>query len=62
MPKIQVTVADEAARKLHDESIEAAGPMGGACAKAVANAKAADVAEGEEPMDVGLVPPFSMDT
>ena len=61
MPKFQVTVADEAGHKLYDESIEATGPME-ACAKAVADAKTADVAESEEPMDGGLVPPFSMDT
>ncbi len=61
MPKFQVTVADEAGHKLYDESIEAPGPME-ACTKAVADAKTADVAESEEPMDAGLVPPFSMDT
>ena len=55
MPKFQVTVSDEAGHKLYDESIEAIGPME-ACAKAVADAKTADVAETEEQMDGGLVP------
>ena len=61
MPKFQVTVTDEAGHRLYDESIEAAGPME-ACAKAVADARTADVAETEEQMDGGLVPPYAMDT
>lgn len=59
MPKFQVTIADEAGHKLYDKTIEAVSPME-ACAKAVADAKTADVAESEEPMDGGLVPPFTM--
>lgn len=61
MPKFQVTVADEDGRKLHDESIEASGPME-ACAKAVADAETADAAERHEQLDGGLVPSFTMDT
>lgn len=61
MPKFQVTVTDEAGHRLYDESIEAVGPME-ACAKAVADAGTADVAETEEQMDGGLVPPYTMDT
>lgn len=61
MPKFQVTVADEAGHKLYDETIEASGPME-ACAKAVADAGTADVAESEEQMGGELVPPFTMDT
>ena len=61
MPKFQVTVADEAGHKLYDESIEAVGPME-ACAKAVADAQTADVAEAEEQIDQPLVPPYTMDT
>lgn len=61
MPKFQVTVADEAGRKLYNESIEAVGPME-ACAKAVADAKTSDIAETEEQMDGGLVPPYTMDS
>ena len=60
MPKFKVTVADEAGNKLYDETIEAPGPME-ACAKAVADAKTADVAESEEQLD-SLVPPYTMDT
>ena len=59
MPKFQVTVADEAGHKLYDETIEAVGPME-ACAKAISDAKTSDVAESEEPLDSGLVPPFTM--
>ena len=44
MPKFQVTVADEAGHKLYDESIEASGPLE-ACAKAVADAQTANVAD-----------------
>ena len=61
MPKFQVTVADEAGHKLYDESIEASGPLE-ACAKAVADAETANVAEAEEQMDRSLVPPFTMDS
>lgn len=61
MPKFQVTVTDEAGHRLYDESIEAVGPME-ACAKAVADAGTADVAETEEQMDGGLVPPYTMNT
>lgn len=60
MPKFQVTVADEAGHKLYDETIEAPGPME-ACAKAVADAGTADVAETEEQLDGGPVPPYTMD-
>ena len=61
MPKFQVTIADEAGHKLYDETIEAPGPME-ACAKAAADAKTADVAESEEQMDSGIMPPFTMDS
>ena len=50
MPKFQVTVTDDAGHKLYDESIEASGPMQ-ACAKAVADAGTADVAESEEQLE-----------
>lgn len=50
MPTFRVTVADAAGHKLYDETIEAAGPME-ACAKAVADAQTADVAEEEEPLE-----------
>ena len=61
MPKFKVTVSDDAGSCLYDEWIDAVGPME-ACTKAVADAKTADVAESEEPMDRGLVPPFTMDS
>ena len=62
MPKFQVTVADEAGHKLYDETIEASGPLE-ACAKAVADAQTAtNVADTEEQMDQGLVPPYTMDS
>ncbi len=61
MPKFQVTVADEAGHKLYDETIEASGPME-ACAKAVADAQTANVADTEEQMEPGLVPPYTMDS
>ena len=50
MPKFQVTVADETGHRLYDETIEAVGPME-ACAKAVADAATANVAESEEQQD-----------
>ncbi len=55
MPKFQVTVTDEAGHKLYEETIEASGPIE-ACAKAVADAKTADVAETEEQMDPAMLP------
>ncbi len=54
MPKFKVMVADEQSHTLFDEWIEAAGPME-ACAKAIADAQTADVAETEEQIDPLMV-------
>ena len=47
MPQFRITVTDDQGQTLYDEWIEAAGPKE-ACAKALADAGTADVAESEE--------------
>ena len=50
MPKFKITVADDQGHMLYDEWIEASGPMQ-ACAKAMADASTADVADSDEPLE-----------